>query len=63
MQTQDINHTNSFELLSEYLKSTETTLPAIRYWSGTECFSDSRGRYKSPTLAGSIALFLKEQAS
>ena len=39
------------------------TLPAIRFFSGVNKFSDKYGRYKANTLEGSIRLFLTELAS
>lgn len=60
MQTQDTSQATSFEQIEQYLKSSKGYLPEIRYWDGTDYFSDSSGNYKSSTLAGSIALFLKD---
>ncbi len=34
------------------------TLPAIRFFSGVNKFSDKYGRYKANTLEGSIRLFM-----
>lgn len=38
-------------------------MPEIKYWSGTESFSDYTGHYKANTLAESIDLFLDGQTA
>jgi len=45
--------------LENALKSNHgLSIPEIRYWDGTECFSTSSGQWKSSTFIGSIELWL-----
>jgi hypothetical protein len=51
------------EKLEAHLKDKKNLgefLPDIRYFDGTDSFSDAKGNYKAKTLEGSIELFLKQ---
>ena len=55
-----------FIILEKYLKMKDTNnkiignyLPSIRYFDGTNKFSDLSGNYESDTLEGSFKLFIK----
>ena len=49
-------------LISELLKELNdgTTLPEIRYFSGTEKFSDASGNYESNSVNNSLIIFSEE---
>ena len=48
--------------MEKYLKANmEETFSVIRYFNGTESFSDLHGNYKAKTLEDSLNLFLKEK--
>ena len=60
-----MKHMDTFKKLEELLKKTGTkkqligySLPEIRYFDGTDSFSDINGWYKSDTLEGSFLLYL-----
>jgi hypothetical protein len=59
---------NILEQLEKHLKDKGTknqiigyTLPPIRYFDGTQSFSDVNGWYKADTLEGSIKLYLESK--
>jgi hypothetical protein len=59
MQTRIIDIHVTLQRLEKYIKE-GGEMPEIKYWSGTESFSDYTGHYKADTLAESIDLYLDE---
>jgi hypothetical protein len=53
---------DTLKRLEEYIKE-GGDMPEIKYWSGTECFSDFTGHCKADTLAGSIDLYIDGQTA
>ena len=62
MQTQSIDIHIIFKKFEDHIKN-GGDMPEIKYWSGTESFSDYTGHYKADTLAESIDLFLDGQTA
>lgn len=54
-------HHSTLLRLEEYLKE-GGEMPSIKYWSGTESFSDYVGHHRANTLAESIELYLDNEA-
>lgn len=53
---------NVWTQLEEYLKENHgKTLPEIRYFDGTDAYSDIHGNFKAKSVEESVQLFLKEQ--
>lgn len=53
---------NVWTKLEEYLKENMgEMLPEIRYFDGTDAYSDIHGRFKAKSVEESVRLFLKEQ--
>jgi len=59
MQTRIIDIHVTLQRLEKYIKE-GGDMPEIKYWSGTECFSDYTGHYRADTLVESIDLYLDE---
>ena len=62
MQTRIIDIHVTLQRLEEYIKE-GGEMPEIKYWSGTESFSDYTGHYKADTLVECIDLFLDGQTA
>jgi len=60
MQTQNTDIHIIFKKLENHIKK-GGDMPEIKYWSGTECFSDYTGHYKADTLLECVDLYLNTE--